>query len=251
MDDFAHRRRRLHRSHERLFVRAADVGLTPSAVWLHAGPIGIGQTVVTTWAIVAMLGIGSALAASHLGLTPGRLQTVVEGVVEVMRGAIAGVLPDQVDLVFPFIASLWIFLAVANLAGVVPGVFSPTADLSTTSALAALTFLFVHWAGIKSVGARRYFAHYLRPNPIMAPFELISEISRTITLAVRLFGNIVSLELAALIVFGIAGFLVPVPLLLLHIVEALIQAYIFGMLALIYVAGAVQTQRERLAKGTT
>jgi F-type H+-transporting ATPase subunit a len=227
------------------------VGVTPNTFWLHVGPVAIGQTVVTTWAIIGMLGFGSALAARHLGFTPGRLQTVVEGIVEVMRSAIAGVLPEHTDLVFPFIATLWIFLVVANLAGVVPGVSSPTADLSTTTALAALTFLFVHWAGVKSVGARRYLAHYVQPNPIMLPFELISEVSRTITLAVRLFGNIMSLELAALIVLGIAGFLVPVPLLLLHIVEALIQAYIFGMLALVYVASAVQTQRERLTKGTT
>ncbi len=227
------------------------MGVAPNSVWLHVGPVPIGQTVVTTWAIVALLALGSALAARHLGLTPGRLQTVVEGIVEVMRGAIAGVLPDQVDLVFPFIATLWVFLVVANLAGVVPGVSSPTADLSTAAALAVLTFLFVHWAGVKSVGARRYLAHYVQPNPIILPFELISEVSRTITLAVRLFGNIMSLELAALIVLGIAGFLVPVPLLLLHIVEALIQAYIFGMLALVYVASAVQTQREHLAKGTT
>jgi F-type H+-transporting ATPase subunit a len=227
------------------------MGITQNAVWVHIGPIEIGQTVVTTWAIIAVLGLGSALAARHLGTVPGRLQTVVEAIVDVMRGAIAGVLPDHVELVFPFIATLWIFLVVANLAGVVPEVSSPTADLSTTCALAVLTFLFVHWAGIKSVGARRYLAHYVQPNPIMLPFELISEVSRTITLAVRLFGNIMSLELAALIVLGIAGFLVPVPLLLLHIVEALIQAYIFGMLALVYVASAVQTQRERLAKGAT
>jgi F-type H+-transporting ATPase subunit a len=226
------------------------VGVTPNAVWLHAGPITIGQTVATTWAIIAMLGLGSALAARHLAITPGRLQIVVEGIVEVMRSAIAGVLPGQAEIVFPFIATLWIFLVVANLAGVVPGVSSPTADLSTTSALAVLTFLFVHWAGIRSVGARRYLAHYVQPNPFMLPFELITEVSRTITLAVRLFGNIMSLELTALIVLGIAGFLVPVPVLVLHIVEALIQAYIFGMLALVYVASAVQTQRERLAKGT-
>ncbi len=206
---------------------------------------------VTTWAIVAAIALGSALATRQLALFPGGLQTVVEGIVDAMRGAIAGVLPDQADLVLPFIATLWIFLIVANLAGVVPGVSSPTADLSTTSALAVLTFLFVHWAGIKSVGLRRYLGHYVQPNPIVLPFEIISELSRTITLAVRLFGNIMSLELAALIVLGIAGFLVPVPLLLLHIVEALIQAYIFGMLALVYVAGAVQTQRDRLAKGGT
>ena len=224
------------------------MGLTPNAVWLQAGPLQIGQTVVTTWAIVALLGLGSMWATRNLGLVPGRLQTVVEGIVDVMRAAIAGVLPEQADLVLPFVATLWIFLAVANVVGVIPGVSSPTADLSTTCALAVLTFLFVHWAGIKSVGIRRYLLHYVQPNPIMLPFEILSELSRTLTLAIRLFGNIMSLELAALIVLGIAGFLVPIPLLLLHIVEALIQAYIFGMLALVYVAGGIEIQRHHFER---
>lgn len=209
----------------------------------------IGSSVVTTWVIMAALVGASAAATRHLAHVPGRLQTVVEGIVDAMRGAIAAVLPEHVELVLPFIGTLWIFLIVANLAGIVPGVSSPTADLSTTSALAVLTFFFVHWAGIKSVGFRRYIAHYVRPNPIVLPFEIIGELSRTLTLAVRLFGNMMSLELAVIIVVGIAGFLVPIPLLLLHIVEALIQAYIFGALALIYVASAVQTQQERLPQG--
>ena len=215
------------------------------AAWFHIGPISIGQTVVTTWAIVAVLAVGSTLATRHLELMPGPLQTIVEGIVDAIRGAIASALPDHVDLVLPFVGTLWIFLVVANLVGIIPGVSSPTADLSATAALAVLTFFFVHWAGIRSVGLGRYFQHYLRPNPIMLPFEIISELSRTVTLAVRLFGNMMSLELAALIVLGIAGIFVPIPLLLLHVVEALIQAYIFGMLALVYVAGAIQTQRER------
>ncbi|HUA07660.1 MAG TPA: F0F1 ATP synthase subunit A [Candidatus Acidoferrales bacterium] len=205
-------------------------------------------TIATTLAITAVLAMASLLATRHLALVPGTVQTIVEGVVDAIRAAIAGVLPEHVDLVLPFVGTLWIFLALANLAGVIPGVSSPTADLSTTAALAVLTFCFVHWAGIRSVGLREYLLHYLRPNPIMLPFEIISELSRTLTLAVRLFGNMMSLELAALIVLGIAGFLVPIPLLLLHIVEALIQAYIFGMLALVYVAGAIQTQHERLQK---
>lgn len=198
---------------------------------------------------MTLLVAGSALATRHLEFVPGRLQTVVEGIVETIRAAIAAVLPEHVNLVLPFIGTLWTFLVVANLAGVIPGVSSPTADLSTTSALAVLTFFFVHWAGIRSVGLRRYLTHYVRPNPIVLPFEIVSELSRTLTLAVRLFGNMMSLELAVVIVVGIAGFLVPIPLLLLHVVEALIQAYIFGALALVYVASAVQTQQERLPKG--
>ena len=90
--------------------------------------------------------------------------------------------------------------------------------------------------------------HYLAPSPLMLPFHVIGEITRTVTLAVRLFGNMMSLEMAALLVLLVAGFLAPVPLLMLHILEALIQAYIFGMLALIYIAGGIQTQQARQQK---
>ncbi len=107
-----------------------------------------------------------------------------------------------------------------------------------------MVFLSVHWFGIRSDGIRQYLKHYLSPTPLLLPFHLISEVTRTVALAVRLFGNIMSLELVALLVLLVAGLLVPVPILMLHIVEALVQAYIFGMLALIYVAGAMQSQQN-------
>ena len=106
-------------------------------------------------------------------------------------------------------------------------------------------FLSVHWFGIRSEGLKAYLGHYLRPTPLLLPFHIISEITRTVALAVRLFGNIMSLEMAALLILMVAGFLAPVPILMLHIVEALVQAYIFGMLALIYVAGSIQSQQLR------
>ena len=216
---------------------------------IHIGALTITQTVVTTWAIMALLAGATWYATRRPTLVAGNLQVVTEGIVEVMRSTIAAVLPDAADSVLPFIGTLWIFLVFANLAGVVPGISSPTADLSTTAGLAVMVFFFVHWAGVRAVGWKAYLRHYVSPNPIILPFEIITEISRTVTLAVRLFGNMMSLELAALIVLGIAGFLVPVPLLLLHVVEALIQAYIFGMLALLYIAGSVAAQQERLLKG--
>jgi len=111
-----------------------------------------------------------------------------------------------------------------------------------------LVFLSVHWFGITTAGLRHYLRHYLAPNPILLPFHLISDITRILALAIRLFGNMMSLELAALLVLLVAGFLAPVPLLMLHIIEALVQAYIFGMLALIYVAGAMQAQQLRQSK---
>ena len=150
----------------------------------------------------------------------------------------------------PFIGGLWVFLVTANLIGVVPGFSSPTADLSVTLALALLVFLSTHWYGLRSQGLRRYLQHYLTPSPILLPFHLISEITRTLALAVRLFGNMMSLEMAALLILLVAGFLVPVPILALHIIEALVQAYIFGMLALIYVAGGIQSQQVKQQQQT-
>ena len=157
-------------------------------------------------------------------------------------------LPGRVELVFPFVATLWTFILVANLIGLVPGLSSPTSDLSVTAALAFLVFLVRALVRDQGGGLAKYLKHYLAPNPIMLPFHLISEVSRTVALAVRLFGNVMSLEIAAVLVLMVAGLLVPVPLLMLHIVEALIQAYLFGMLALIYIAGGIQSQELRLQK---
>ncbi|NNM83408.1 MAG: F0F1 ATP synthase subunit A, partial [Burkholderiales bacterium] len=168
----------------------------------------------------------------------------LEGIVDAMLDAIEDVAPGKGEELLPFIGSLWIFILISNLAGIVPGLSSPTADLSVTSALAALVFLSVHWYGIRSEGFVNYLKHYTRPSPILLPFHLISEISRTAALAIRLFGNIMSLEMAALLVLMVGGLLVPIPLLMLHIVEALVQAYIFGMLALIYVSGAMESQQR-------
>ncbi|MDH5221574.1 MAG: F0F1 ATP synthase subunit A, partial [Betaproteobacteria bacterium] len=101
----------------------------------------------------------------------------------------------------------------------------------------------VHWYGVRAAGWRAYLRHYLSPSPLLLPFHLMSELSRTVALAIRLFGNMASLEMAALLVLLVAGFLVPVPILLLHVVEALVQAYIFGMLALVYIASGIQAQK--------
>jgi len=212
---------------------------------LLLGPLHIATSVIVTWAIIGLL-VGFSLVASlHLRDTPGRIQTALESMIALMETAIGEVLPDQTRAVLPFVGTLWLFVVVANLAGLVPGVPSPTSDLSVTAGLAFLVFCSVHWFGIRHVGWKAYFRHYLSPSPILLPFHVISELTRTLALAVRLFGNMMSLGLAALMILLVAGFLVPVPILMLHVVEALVQAYIFGMLALVYIAGAVQAHEER------
>lgn len=205
-------------------------------------------SVITSWGITAFLAVASWLSTRMLRERPGNYQVVLEGIVLAMQEAIESVLPGRADLVFSFIATLWIFILVANLTGIIPGLHSPTADLSVTSAMAILVFLSVHWFGIKAEGLMAYLKHYISPSPILLPFHLISEISRTLALAVRLFGNVMSLEIGYALILLVAGFLVPIPLLMLHIVEAVIQAYLFGMLALIYIAGGIQAQEIRLQR---
>jgi F-type H+-transporting ATPase subunit a len=206
---------------------------------LRLGPIP--ETVLTTWGIMLVLFLLGWLSTRRLKLDPGPWQTALEGVVQTIEHAIANVLPEHGRHILPLIATFWIFIVVANLVGLVPGLRSPTGDLSATAAMAFVVFLSVPYFGVRIHGWRGYLRHYLEPNPFLLPFHVISEVSRTVALAVRLFGNIFSLELAALIVLLVGGLLVPVPLLLLHVVEALVQAYIFGMLALVYIAGGIQS----------
>jgi F-type H+-transporting ATPase subunit a len=201
----------------------------------------VNETVFTTWGVMVFLSLLCRLSSRRLRLAPGPWQTALEGVVAAIEDSIVGVIPEYAGPILPFVGTLWIFLGVANLVGIVPGLHGPTADLSTTAGLALLVFLSVHWYGVRIHGWRKYLSHYLEPNPILLPFHVISEISRTVALAVRLFGNIFSLEMAALLVLLVAGFLVPVPVLMLHVVEALVQAYIFGMLALIYIASGLES----------
>ena len=217
---------------------------TGSPGW-QIGPLLLPASVLTTWGIIAVLTLACVGIGRRLVDTPGLVQTAVEGILIAMESAIAAVLPDQARTVLPFVGTLWTFLAVANLAGLIPGLHSPTADLSVTAALAVLVYLSVHWFGIREAGLKDYLRHYVSPNPVLLPFHLLGELTRTVALAVRLFGNIMSLEIAALIMLLAAGFLVPVPILMLHIIEALVQAYIFGMLALMYIASGLHVQQQR------
>lgn len=214
-------------------------------ILFYLGPLAISTTVVTTWGIMAILILASWIVTRRFSIDAGLVQTAAEGIVQTIHAAVSEVLPRRADSVFPFVATLWIFIGVANLSSLVPGVHSPTGDLSTTTALALLVFCSVHWFGIRIEGVRRYLKHYLSPSPILLPFHIIGEVTRTLALAVRLFGNMMSLEMAALLVLLVAGLFAPIPLLMLHIVEALVQAYIFGMLALIYIAGAIQSLESR------
>lgn len=211
----------------------------------------IDNTIVTTWVIIGIIGLLAWLLSRKLSIKPGLVQAAIEGIIASIENMIKEVAPQYVKTLMPLIGSLWIFLVIANLSGLIPGVHSPTRDLSATSALAIIVFLSTHWYGIRLQGIKRYLSHYLKPSPILLPFHLIGEVTRTVALAIRLFGNMMSLEMAALLFLMVAGFLAPVPILMLHVIEALVQAYIFGMLALIYIAGSLQYQQQQQQEGDT
>ena len=207
------------------------------------GTLVIHASIISTWGVMLFIISLVWLATRQLQMVPGSIQTVIEGIFEAMEQAVLEVAPEHGRQIMPFIATLWVFLVVANLVGLIPGLHSPTADLSVTSALAILVFLSVHWFGIRIQGLKQYLHHYLQPTPMLLPFHIVSEFTRTLALAIRLFGNVMSLEMAAMLIVLVAGFLAPIPILMLHIIEALVQAYIFGMLALIYLASAMQSQQ--------
>lgn len=213
---------------------------------LQLGSLLLPESLLLSLLITVGLTVGGALAVRA---APQRLLHVgAEAALELAERAVAEVVPAAaVRRVLPFVATLWLYILVANLIGLVPGLSSPTRDLSITAALAVTVFVAVHVYGIRAAGWRRYLRHYLRPSPILLPFHIIGEFTRTLALAIRLFGNMMSLEMAALLVLIVAGFLVPVPLLLLHVIEALVQAYIFGMLTLIYIATALDASEQESA----
>ena len=203
----------------------------------------ISNALFTALCITLLLTAGAIWLSRYLFNGENNLRTLAESIYSMMQNAVREVVPQYYEQVTPLIATLWIFVVVANLTGLIPGLHSPTADLSITSALAVIVFLSVHWFGIRHLGLKHYLQHYLSPSPILLPFHLISEVTRTLALAIRLFGNMMSLEMAALLVLLVAGFLVPVPLLMLHIIEALVQAYIFGVLALLYIGTALENNQ--------
>jgi F-type H+-transporting ATPase subunit a len=208
-------------------------------VLFRIGPAEVARPVVTTWAIIAVLGLASWLGTRRMSERPGRWQTVLEATVSLLGNQIREIVRRDPTPFLPLVGTLFVFIAVANLSGLLPGVKSPTASIETPAALAIVVFFSVHAFGIRARGVRRYLKSYVEPNPLMLPLNILSEITRTFSLMVRLFGNIMSHELIIGIVVSLAGLLVPIPFMALGILIGLIQAYIFSVLATVFVGAAV------------
>ena len=216
-----------------------DTSPLAADVLFHIGPVPIGTPVLTTWAIMALLVLISWLGLRRADIHPGKLQMVLEILVETIASQIEEVFQRDARPYLPLLGTLFIFLVFANLSAVVPGARPPTGHIETPAALAAIVFLSVHYYGVESRGLRGYLGHYTRPNLMLLPLNVLSEITRTFSLMVRLFGNIMSHEIVIGIIALLAGLLLPIPFLLLGILIGLIQAYIFTVLAAVFVGAAV------------
>jgi F-type H+-transporting ATPase subunit a len=212
-------------------------------IWQH-GPLKLNGTIVTTWMIMALLVLGARTVTRRLvvdGSSPvSRWQSGLEAVVAGIRRQIREVGLDQPDHYLGFVGTLFLFLATVNLLTIIPFYDPPTGSLSTTTALAICVFVAVPLYGIRSQGLRGYLKSYLEPTFVMLPFNIISEFSRTLALAVRLFGNMMSGSMIIAILLTITPFFFPIVMSLLGLLTGMVQAYILSILAIVFIAAATK-----------
>jgi len=203
------------------------------------GPVAVSWTVITTWWLIAILAVVFRLSTLHMKKYPGPWQALVEYLVTSLNGQIESVIQSKGWPYLPLIGTLFIFLVSANILAVIPGPEPPTMHVETAGALALIVFLSTHYFGIREQGLKKYLEGYLEPSPVMLPLNILSEITRTFSLMIRLTGNIMSHELVIGIVLMLAGLFVPVPIMALAILIALVQAYIFTVLATVFIGAAI------------
>jgi F-type H+-transporting ATPase subunit a len=215
----------------------------PVLVWL--GPIPVTGSMFTSGAVSAVLIVLAAVLgrAAQRG-EPTHLSTIAQLAVSWPEQLVRDVVGRPVPWLALLSGSLFYFLVACAIAGQFPGVRTPTSNLAVTSALAVLVFVTVPAVGIRSQGLSGYLRHYLRPSPFMLPFELMSELTRTFALSMRLFGNMLSGYLIVALLVALAGVVVPIPLMALDLIIGLLQAYIFAVLATVYIGAALRAQEQ-------
>ena len=214
--------------------------------WQH-GFLKLNATIVFTWGLMLLLAVGSKLIMRKLstGLTRSRWQNLLEIVVTAIVKQIEEVGLREPQKYLGFLGTLFLFVATASLCTVIPGYEPPTGSLSTTAALALCVFVAVPLFGIRNQGLGGYLKSYVEPTVIMLPFNVISEISRTLALAVRLFGNMMSGAMILAILLTITPFIFPIVMTALGLLTGMVQAYIFSILAAVYVAAATRVRQPK------
>jgi F-type H+-transporting ATPase subunit a len=224
--------------------------LSPDQVifWQH-GVLKLNATILFTWALMVVLAGGSRLITRKLsnGLARSRWQNVLEIMVTAIGTQIEEVGLHEPRKYIGFLGTLFVFVGAASLCTVIPGYDPPTASLSTTTALALCVFVAVPFFGIEEQGVRNYLKSYAQPTLLMLPFNVISELSRTLALAVRLFGNMMSGAMIIAILLTITPFLFPIVMTVLGLLTGMVQAYIFSILAAVYVAAATRVRKPKAA----
>jgi len=219
-------------------------------LWQH-GIAELNATVVTTWVLMISMALGSMLITRNLK-TEGaisRWQGALEIIVTSIEQQIKEVGLNRARQYLPFLGTLFLFVAVSSLCTVIPGFAPPTGSLSTTAALALCVFFAVPFFGIKEQGLAGYLETYTEPTLLMLPFNIISELSRALALAVRLFGNMMSGAMIVAILLTITPLLFPLVMTALGLLTGMVQAYIFSILAAVYIAAATSIGTKESSHG--
>jgi len=216
-------------------------------IFCQHGFFKLNSTIATTWALMFVLAAGSRLVTRQLstGLKISRWQHLLEIIVDGVRTQIQEIGLTEPRKYLGFLGTLFLFLALSNLCTVLPFYEPPTGSLSTTAALAISVFIAVPVYGIAEAGVGGYLKSYLEPTFLMLPFNIIAELTRTLALAVRLFGNIMSGTMIVAILLSVTPLIFPILMTLLGLLTGMVQAYIFSVLATVYVAAATRAQQDQ------
>ncbi len=207
------------------------------------GPVAITEPVATTWGLMAALTLASYLATRSLTLRPSRYQAVLELIVGSIADQIRSTMRVAPKAYVPIVGTLFLFILIANWSSLIPGIEPPTAHIETDAALGLIVFLAIVYFGIRTRGLGGYLKTFAEPSIVMIPLNIVETFTRTFSLIVRLFGNVMSGVFIIGIILSLAGLLVPIPLMALELLVGAIQAYIFTVLAMVFIASAVSEGR--------
>ena len=213
------------------------------------GPVPVTEPVVVTWGLIGLLTLAGLFVRRRLSLVPSRGQAVLELFVGTMQHLIRETLRASPEPYLPLLGTIFTFILLANWSSVVPGIEPPTANIETDAALALIVFCAVIWFGIRARGLGAYLRTFAEPTLLMVPLNIVETFTRTFSLVVRLFGNVMSGVFVIGIVLSLAGLLVPIPLMALELLTGAVQAYIFAVLAMVSIGGAVGETRPGSGKG--
>ena len=213
------------------------------------GPIPVTEPVVVTWGLIGLLTLAGQFVRPRLSLAPSRGQAALELIVAAMQDLIRDTLRTSPQPYLPLLGTIFTFILLANWSSVVPGIEPPTAHIETDAALAVIVFCAVIYFGIRARGLGAYLRTFAEPTLLMVPLNIVETFTRTFSLIVRLFGNVMSGVFVIGIVLSLAGLLVPIPLMALELLTGAVQAYIFAVLAMVFIGGAVGETRPGGGKG--